>query len=90
MKKVNFQEFKVFQNIEKTDTLIYDIRKDLSDLLYRLGDGMLAHKLCHTIFESQGEIELDQEQADYLIRFAGRHCTPAIITSLNEALNIKS
>ena len=86
MKKVNFKNFKVFLSVDKLQFAHFDIRKQFSDLLYQFGSGMSAHLLCHLVFESDGEIEISDEQSDYLIEISKKHCTPSIIDSLKQAL----
>lgn len=85
--KVNFKSFKVFQNIEKTEAVFIDIHKQLADLLYKFGDGIEGHALCHLIYETEGECELSERQAEYILVFVRQRCTPAIIDSIEEALN---
>ncbi|MBV5348913.1 hypothetical protein JZU61_04555 [bacterium] len=84
MAMINFKEFKVYQNMAKTEMAYFDIRMQLSDLLFKKGDGMLAHTLCHLIFDSDGEVELDTHQFGYLMKFANENCTPAVIETLLE------
>ena len=86
MKKINFKKFSIYQDILKTKSADYDIRSQLSDLLFKYGNGMLAHNLCHLIFESEAEIELDERQINYLGEFIEQYCTPAIIDSFNELI----
>lgn len=88
MKKVNFRKFKVFQDIEKKSFVEIDIVNQISNLLYKVGDGMMGHHLCHLIYESDGEIEVNEKQEEYLIALAKKECTPQIIDSMEEAFKV--
>lgn len=87
MPKINFKEFPVYKDFKKTETEKHDLRNQFSDLLFRLGDGMKAHRLCHLISESEGEIEVSDKQVEYLKSFTEKFCTPAIIESFRMVHN---
>lgn len=85
MSKVNFKEFPLYMNLQKTQVERVDIREQMSNLLYRYGDGIEAHSLCHLIYESEGVTELTPRQAEYLRAFAERFCTPSVLESITDA-----
>lgn len=87
MPKINFQHFKMFQDIAHEQVAETDARKELADLLYKNVNGVAALDLAMRIFKSEGEMELSEDDMNILRPFVENGFTPAFIDSFNS--NIK-
>ena len=87
MPKINFQHFKMFQDIAHEQVVETDARKELADLLYKNVNGVAALDLAMRIFKSEGEMELSEDDMNILRPFVENGFTPAFIDSFNS--NIK-
>lgn len=85
MATVNFKQFKTFTDITRENTAIVDVRKPLADALYKTANGIAAHDLALRIYRSDGEIELEESDAQLLRNFA-KNLTPMFMDSLEENL----
>ena len=85
MKKINFKQFKTFTDITREKTSLVDVRKPLADALYKNANGIAAHDLALRIYRSDGEIELEESDAQLLRNFA-KTLTPIFMDSLEENL----
>ena len=86
MKKVNFKNFEVYVGIDKSATVVRDIRKDLANMIYTQFVGLVAHALAYKIYFSDGELELDEEECQLLLSFVEKMASPSLIDSMREAL----
>lgn len=87
MSKINFKEFGVFTDISKAQKDIVDARLAVSDNLYKHANGIAAHDLAMRIYHSDGEIELNEQDAALLQQHAKVCFTPLFIDSLNANLH---
>lgn len=85
MKKINFKQFKTFTDITCEKTSLVDVRKPLADALYKNANGIAAHDLALRIYRSDGEIELEESDAQLLRNFA-KNLTPIFMDSFEENL----
>lgn len=86
MNKINFKEFEVSNNISWTNPKKIDVREQLANLIYTNINGIRAHALSHKIFESDGEIEIDEEDVKLIKDVANQLCTPIFIDAINKAI----
>jgi hypothetical protein len=86
MKKINFKEIDVYTDISKTKSVKGDARKEFANLLYTSCDGIDAHSLAFKIYESDGEIEITEQQEAIILRLAEQRCTPAFIDGIRKQL----
>ena len=87
MSKIDFQHFKMFQDIAHEQVLTTDARKELADLIYKNVNGVAALDLAMRIYKSEGEMELSEDDMSILRPFVEKGFTPAFIDSFNS--NIK-
>lgn len=85
MKKINFKQFKTFTDITREKTSLVDVRKPLADALYKNANGIAAHDLALRIYRSDGDIELEESDAQLLRNFA-KNLTPIFMDSFEENL----
>ena len=86
MKKVNFKQFQIFVDIDKTKSVVKDLRKDIANSIYTRFIGIAAHALAYKIYGSDGEIELDDDECKLLKEFTELEGSPSLIDSVREAL----
>lgn len=87
MRTINFQRLEVFTNIERTQCCISDVRKELGEAIYNNGHGIAAHALALKIYNSQGSIEIDDNEGLLLEKFVQQFGTPSLIDAINTAIN---
>ncbi len=85
MKKVNFKEIEI-TNISGTQKVKADGRSDFADLLYTSSNGIAAHALAFKIYESDGEIEVTEQEEAIIVSLAEQKCIPAFIDGLRKQL----
>lgn len=88
MKKINFRTFAFFTDITRENTVKQDVARELADLIYKNGNGVLAHDVALRIYESKGDVELTDEEVAYLEGFM-RGLTPAFQDSFRANLRDK-
>ena len=62
MKRINFERIEIFVDIDKTRCSVENYKKDFANIIYQLGRGIEAHALAFKIFNSNGEIEYNDEE----------------------------
>ena len=88
MKTINFKEFGLFTGISKKEKRTVDVRESFANVLYCQTNGIKTHSLAFKIYNSEGEIAVDEEEAGLISLVADQYCTPAFIDAINEQLNI--
>lgn len=86
MKKVNFKQFQIFVDIDKTKSVVKDVRKDIANSIYTTFIGIAAHALAYKIYGSDGDIELNDDECKLLKEFTEQIGSPSLIDSVREAL----
>lgn len=59
MVKVDFARFSVFTSFKKDTMVMVNIKDELIDTLYKNVSGMAAHALTHKLYDTEGEVELN-------------------------------
>lgn len=85
MVKINFERLEIFTNLEKTQCVVQDMKKDFSSIIYQLGIGIEAHALALKIFNSHGEIEYDERECE-IIGEMSKMCTPSFMDAISKIL----
>ena len=88
--KINFKEIKIYKDIAKTKVAVVDIQEEVANDLYEKGQGIGFHALALKIYNTDGEIELDEKEYGLLMAYANQMCTPAIIDALQSLGNNKN
>lgn len=87
MKKVNFKKLEIFTDITKKKRVTGDGSKDFANILYTSCNGIVAHSLAFKIYESEGEIEISEQEEALIRQVAQERCTPAFMDGVLEQLN---
>lgn len=82
--KIDFTKFKMFTDIAHTNTVEVNVKNDIADVLYKYGTGIAMNALALKIYNSEGEIELTQEEYDQLLSVIEKISSPMFIGSLME------
>lgn len=88
MKKLNFKELPIRLSISSQDVITMDVKEQFANLVYTQTSGVASHALALKIFNSDGLVELDDSESDILKDVVGKFCTPAVIDSVNDLLEI--
>jgi hypothetical protein len=86
MKRINFKELSVYTGVAKREKATGDSRESFANVIYTCLSGIRAKNLALNIFNSDGEIELSDEDVNLIRSAANTYCTPAFIDAINEQL----
>lgn len=64
--KINFKEFPIFIGIERTERVLFDVRRDLANSIYVNVAGIEAHVLAEKIYKSDGPIDMDPNETQVI------------------------
>lgn len=84
--KINFKKVVVFTDITKTTTTTKDARSEFANILYTDWNGLIAHSLSLRIYESDGEIEISEKEAEFIKNVAGARCMPSFYDGICKQL----
>jgi hypothetical protein len=82
MVKINFEDIGIYTDIERKTMVRLDMKKKIANDLYNRGQGIAFHALALKIYNSQGEIELSEEEYNLLMDYVRQMGTPAAIDAL--------
>ena len=77
--KINFEDIGIYTDIERKTMVRLDMKKKIANDLYNRGQGIAFHALALKIYNSQGEIELSEEEYNLLMDYTRQMGTPAAI-----------
>lgn len=89
MVKINFSSVKLYTDIEKTQVVKSNIRKEVANDLYTKGQGIAFHALALKIYNGEGEQEFTDEEYDIIMSYANQMCTPMVIDALQECNKVE-
>ena len=59
----------MFTDISQSNTVEVDVSRDLADHIYKEANGIVAHDLAFRIYRAEGEVELSEEEQNFLSSF---------------------
>lgn len=80
--KINFEQLRVYNDIAKTNVTVMNVKMQVANDLYAHGQGIAFHALALKIYNSKGEVELDDQEYQLLMNYANQMCTPQVIDAL--------
>lgn len=83
MKKINFKELNIKTQLNSDETIKVDIRESFANVMYQKMCGIAALNLAQKIFNSDGEIEYNDNEVALIYECASNFCIPAVIVALN-------
>ena len=87
MIKIDFSNITVYTDIAKTKAVVKDLKEEVANDLYMHGQGIAFHALALKIYNSTGEVELDDKEYQLLMNYANQMCTPMIIDAFKNFAN---
>jgi len=87
MIKIDFSNITVYTDIAKTKAVVKDLKEEVANDLYTHGQGIAFHALALKIYNSTGEVELDDKEYQLLMNYANQMCTPMIIDAFTNFAN---
>lgn len=87
MGRIDLSKLKVYNDLSRKNSTEIDIREEFANVIYRGFPGMQYHSLCHKIYDSMGEVELNDNECR-LIKDAASTCIPAVYDAIVETLGI--
>ena len=82
MLKINFKEFKIKVSFNSNEYVSSDLRESFADLIYTKSMGFRGLKLAEKIYQSEGEIELDEKDEELFFMVVDEICTPQIVDAI--------
>lgn len=70
--KVNFKKFEMYTSIRKDSTVLVDVKDTVANTMYTSMPGIAPASLAMKIYNSDGEVELTQEEVLILDRMMGQ------------------
>lgn len=86
MKKINFQQFKIYTSVTRKTSETVDIRELFADMIYKNVSGIRAHALAMKIYKNEGTTDYDDAEVKLIKNVAEQLCVPGFIDGLNEQL----
>lgn len=85
--KINLERVEVFTDLSKSQCTVVDMRESIANLIYERGQGLACSVLAHKLYETKGEVEIDDKEADILRRTAEVFLTPAAYEGVTKQLD---
>lgn len=83
MKAINFKEINLKMQLNSDETVQLDIRESFANVMYQKMCGIAALNLAQKIFNSDGEVEYNDNEVALILECANSFCIPAVIEALN-------
>lgn len=80
--KINFRELKVYTSLDKTQSVMVDSAKEISDGIYKTSQGIAGYALALKLYNSKGEEEYTDEEFETIMDYAAKYGTPFFIDAL--------
>ena len=75
--KINLERVEVFTDVRNTQSAVLEMRKEIANAIYERGQGLACSVLAHKLYETQGEVEIDDSEKEIISRVAEQLLTPA-------------
>ena len=86
MKKINFKEFQIQENLFSDTKTIVDLREGFSNVVYKNSQGIKGLDLALKIYKSDGEIEFNNDELQ-IIKSVSEICVAPITKAIQDILN---
>lgn len=86
MKKINFKEFQIQENLFSNTKTIVDLREGFSNVVYKNSQGIKGLDLALKIYKSDGEIEFNDDELQ-IIKSVSEICVAPITKAIQDILN---
>lgn len=86
MKKINFKEFQIQENLFSNTKTLVDVREGFSNVVYKNSQGIKGLDLALKIYKSDGEIEFNNDELQ-IIKSISEICVAPITKAIQDILN---
>ena len=86
MKKINFKEFQIQENLFSDTKTIVDLREGFSNVIYKNSQGIKGLDLALKIYKSDGEIEFNDDELQ-IIKNISEICVAPITKAIQDIFN---
>ena len=86
MKKINFKEFQIQENLFSDTKTLVDLREGFSNVLYKNSQGIKGLDLALKIYKSDGEIEFNDDELQ-IIKNISEICIAPITKAIQDIFN---
>ena len=86
MKKINFKEFQIQENLFSDTTTLVDVREGFSTVVYKNSQGIKGLDLALKIYKSDGEIEFNDDELQ-IIKNISEICIAPITKAIQDIFN---
>lgn len=86
MKKINFKEFQIQENLFSDTKTLVDLREGFSNVVYKNSQGIKGLDLALKIYKSDGEIEFNNDELQ-IIKSVSEICVAPITKAIQDILN---
>lgn len=86
MKKINFKEFQIQENLFSDTKTLVDVREGFSNVVYKNSQGIKGLDLALKIYKSDGEIEFNDDELQ-IIKRVSEICVAPITKAIQDILN---
>ena len=86
MKKINFKEFQIQENLFSDTKTLEDLREGFSNVVYKNSQGIKGLDLALKIYKSDGEIEFNDDELQ-IIKNISEICVAPITKAIQDILN---
>lgn len=86
MKKINFKEFQIQENLFSDTKTLVDVREGFSNVVYKNSQGIKGLDLALKIYKSDGEIEFNDDELQ-IIKNISEICVAPITKAIQDIFN---
>ena len=86
MKKINFKEFQIQENLFSDTKTLVDLREGFSNVVYKYSQGIKGLDLALKIYKSDGEIEFNDDELQ-IIKNISEICIAPITKAIQDIFN---
>ena len=86
MKKINFKEFQIQENLFSDTKTSVDLREGFSNVVYKNSQGIKGLDLALKIYKSNGEIEFNDDELQ-IIKNISEICVAPITKAIQDIFN---
>ena len=86
MKKINFKEFQIQENLFSDIKTLVDLREGFSNVVYKNSQGIKGLDLALKIYKSDGEIEFNDDELQ-IIKNISEICVAPITKAIQDIFN---
>lgn len=80
--KIDFEKMEFYTDMSHTTCIVRNVREELANAIYNNATGIRYHALALKIYNSSGELELNDDEICLVNDFVGMYGTPKLIDAI--------